>query len=67
MPPVFPPVVLWSVGVLGAIALVRLIRREHKRINDELERARATPVASKTERARHPTLRRDPRTGIYHP
>lgn len=62
--PVFPPLVLWTLGAFGAAALVRLIAREHRRINAELESARATPVG-KSERANYRTLRRDPRTGVY--
>lgn len=62
-----PPVLLWTVGVVGAIALVKFIRREYRRVNEELDQARMAPVASKAERAQHPTLKRDPRTGIYHP
>ncbi len=65
MPPLLPPVLLWSAGIVGAIAVVRFIRREYRRVNDELDQARTAPVASKTERAEHPTLRRDPRTGVY--
>ncbi len=60
-----PPLLLWTVGVVGAIALVKFIRREHRRVNDELDQTRMAPVTSKAERAQHPTLRRDPRTGIY--
>lgn len=62
--PVIPPLVLWTLGALGAAALVRLIAREHRRINAELERARATPIR-KSERANYRTLRRDARTGVY--
>ena len=62
--PFLPPLVLWTLGALGAAALVRLIAAEHRRINAELERARATPVR-KGGRARYRTLRRDPRTGVY--
>ena len=62
--PVLPPLLLWTLGALGAAALVRLIAKEHRRVNAELERARATPAA-KDERAKYRTLRRDPRTGVY--
>ena len=62
--PVIPPLVLWTLGALGAAALVRLIAREHRRVNTELERVRTTPV-QKDERAKYRTLRRDPRTGVY--
>ena len=62
--PVIPPMVLWTLGALGAAAFARLIAKEYRRINSELEQARATPVG-KTERANYRTLRRDPRTGVY--
>jgi hypothetical protein len=62
--PVIPPLVLWTLGALGAAALARLIAREYRRVNAELEQARATPV-QKDERAKYRTLRCDPRTGVY--
>jgi hypothetical protein len=62
--PAIPPLVLWTLGALGVAALTRLIAREHRRVNAELERARAEPVG-KRERAKYRTLRRDPRTGVY--
>jgi hypothetical protein len=65
--PLLPPVLLWTAGILGAIALVKFVRREHSRVNEELARARADSVSSKAERAAHPTLRRDPQTGVYRP
>jgi hypothetical protein len=66
MPPL-PPILLWTAGVVGAIALVKLISRERRRVNDELSALRTAPVADKAERERHPTLKRDPRTGVYRP
>ena len=62
--PVIPPLVLWTLGALGAAALVRLIAKEHRRVNAELERVRTTPV-QRDEREKYRTLRRDPRTGVY--
>jgi hypothetical protein len=62
--PIIPPLVLWTLGALGAAAFVRLIAREHRRVNAELERVRTAPV-QKDERAKYRTLRRDPRTGVY--
>ncbi len=67
MPPVLPPVLLWTAGIVGAIALARFIRREYRRVNEELDQVRMAPVASKAERDRHPTLKRDPHTGVYRP
>ncbi len=65
--PIIPQVVLWAAGAVATFALARIVRREYQRINEELEAARLSPVASKAERAQHPTLKRDPRTGIYRP
>jgi len=62
--PVIPPLVLWALGALGAAMLAKLATREHRRINEELEKARSTPVRE-SERANLRTLRRDPRTGVY--
>lgn len=64
--PVIPPVLLWTIGALGAAALMRLIVREHRRVNEELERARMQPVPEHA-RGAAATLRRDPRTGVYRP
>ena len=61
----FPPVLLWSAGVAGAVALFRLIRRENRRVNDELQSLRGVGIADSAERAGQPTLKRDPQTGIY--
>ena len=38
--PVIPPLVLWTLGALGAAAFARLIAKEYRRINAELEQAR---------------------------
>ncbi len=57
--------VLWAASAVAAFALARIARREYQRVNDELEELRLSPVASKAERGDHPTLRRDPRTGVY--
>ena len=62
--PVFPPLVLWALGALGAAALFKFATRERRRINEELEKVRAKPVPE-SERANYRTLRRDPRTGVY--
>jgi hypothetical protein len=64
--PPLPHLIAWTIGALGVAALVRLIAKEHRRVNDDLERVRDA-VADKNERARHPILKRDPRSGIYRP
>ena len=65
--PIIPQVVLWAAGAVATFALARIIRREYQRINEELEAARLSPAASSAERTQHPTLRRDPQTGVYRP
>ena len=64
--PPLPHLIAWTIGALGVAALVRLIAKEHRRVNDDLERVRDA-VTDKNERARHPILKRDPRSGIYRP
>lgn len=61
----FPPLLAVTLGALGAALLVRHITREWQRAKD-LERAETAPV-SKAESDKVPTLRRDPKTGIYRP
>ena len=61
--PALPPVVIWTLGVIGGAVLVKLCLRQWQRANADLDRARKVTV--QPERA--PTLRRDPRTGVYRP
>lgn len=65
MPPLFmPPVIAWTLGILGAAALAKLVVKEWRRVNAELH---PQPVTSMSERDRLPKLKRDPRSGIYRP
>jgi len=60
-----PPVIAWTLAAIGAAALSKVLVREWRRVNAELdahERA-AEPVVHE----QLPTLRRDPRTGVYRP
>ena len=61
---VVPPVVVWAVGIVGAAVVTRLIVKEWRRLNEELARAKAAPVAVKSNAA-IPRLWRDPVTGVY--
>ncbi len=63
---VVSPVVVWTVGMIGAAILVRLIAKEWQRANDELARVKTAPVAA-AQREAIPRLYRDPVTGIYRP
>jgi hypothetical protein len=60
-----PPVIAWTLAAIGAAAISKVLAREWRRVNAELDaNERATqPVASE----KLPTLRLDPNTGEYRP
>jgi hypothetical protein len=64
--PALPPLIAWTLGAIGSVLVMKLITREWRRINAELDRARPVRM-NDPERARLPMLRRDPRTGEYRP
>ena len=57
-----PPLIVWALGVVGAVALARLIVREARRINAELH-----PTAPASGDHDAVTLERDPAPGVYRP
>ena len=59
-----PAVVVWVLGAVGAVVLIKLFNREWQRVNAELDRANPVRVTD-PERDGVPTLRRDPATGEY--
>ncbi|MDO9413175.1 MAG: hypothetical protein Q7T81_11440 [Pseudolabrys sp.] len=59
------PLVKWSLVSLGGAMVVTWVVKEARRINDELEQRRVRVRV--TDRAKRPTLRRDPHTGEYRP
>jgi hypothetical protein len=61
------PVVILSLGLVGAAALMRWCVREVHRVNGDLEAVRAQAAVDPIDRRNLPTLRRDPRTGEYRP
>jgi hypothetical protein len=64
MPPIIiPPLVIWAIGVVGAAALARFVKSEWQRVNAEVRPNEA--AGDRVDRKRLPTLRRDPRTGVY--
>jgi hypothetical protein len=66
MPPlVIPPLVKIALGTAGAAAIVHWAVKEARRINAELDRARAVKVVDPIRREALPTLRRDPSTGEW--
>ena len=64
--PSLPPIIAWTLGAIGAVVVMKLISREWQRVNTELDEAQPVRVTD-PERARLPTLRRDPVTGEYRP
>lgn len=58
------PVLVWVLGAIGAVVLIKLFNREWQRVNDELDRANPVRV-NESDRRGMPTLRRDPVTGEY--
>ena len=60
---VIPPLVKWTLGALGAAAVVHWVVKEVRRVNEELDQAKARVRVS--DRKLYPTLKRDPRTGEY--
>ena len=60
-----PTATLWVLGAAGTVVIARLLAKEWQRVNAALHPTRAAPVNDKMARAQLPTLRRDPRTGIY--
>jgi hypothetical protein len=57
-----PPLIVWALGVVGVMALARVIVREARRINAELH-----PAAPAHADGESVTLERDPKTGVYRP
>jgi hypothetical protein len=60
---VIPPLVKWTLGALGAAVVVHWVVKEVRRVNEELDQAKARVRVA--DRKVYPTLRRDPSTGEY--
>ena len=66
MPPVIiPPLVKWALAAIGGAAIVHWVTKEIRRVNEEIERARAASSMDAMGRKKLPTLRRDPVTGEW--
>jgi hypothetical protein len=61
-----PPVFGWTAGLVAAVALTRVLIKEWRRVNEVLH-PRKVATNDRVRRDAIPTLRRDPRTGIYRP
>ena len=62
MPFVFPPLIAWTLGVLGAAAVAKVLVKEWRRVNAELNTGERPADAEPM-----PKLRRDPTSGVYRP
>ena len=58
-----PPVIIWAIGTIGAVALAKIIAKAARGANAELDSIRREGAAEKPiER-----LERDPASGAYRP
>jgi hypothetical protein len=66
MPPfAIPP--LAAAAVLAAVIVGRWAVREFRRVNGELDAPKTAKAKAPADRRHLPTLRRDPKTGVYRP
>ena len=61
----FPPLIAWTLGAVGAVFMSKLLARQWRRVNDELEAHARAAEQMRPQEVR--TLRRDPQTGVYRP
>ena len=61
-----PPIIVWVLGAVGAVAAAKWLAGEARRINAELYPAHDV-LAEAMDREGLATLRRDPATGVYRP
>lgn len=62
MPLFIPPALVGALGVLGAVAAVRVIAKQWRRVNAELH-----PPENSRDGGGIAWLERDPATGVYRP
>jgi hypothetical protein len=60
-----PPVIMWILGAAGAVVLVKWLAKESRRVNGELDAAKAGSVGESAAERR--SLKRDPDSGVYRP
>lgn len=61
-----PTVLLWVIRAVGGVLLARAVRRASQQVNAEL-RDREAGTFGEPAREAIPTLKRDPKTGVYRP
>jgi hypothetical protein len=63
-----PPVIAWTLAAIGAVAVSKVLAREWRRVNAELDaQEQASERSQAGARDELPTLRRDPASGVYRP
>jgi hypothetical protein len=62
-----PPLIIFALGAMGAVVLVRWCVKEVHRVNSELDEVRAQTPAEPLDRNTLPKLKPDPETGEYRP
>jgi hypothetical protein len=65
MPIVISPMLVLTLGILGAAVIAKVVAKGWRRVKEDLhgrESLREAPVREKI-----PVLRRDPKSGIYRP
>ena len=65
MPIVISPVLAWTLGLLGAAVIAKVVAKEWRRVNADLDARESLREAPAREKI--PVLRRDPKSGIYRP
>jgi hypothetical protein len=61
------PLLALTLGMFGAVTLVRWCAKEVRRVNAELDGMRARSAVEPIDRNTLPKLKRDPMTGEYRP
>jgi hypothetical protein len=64
--PMLPPVIGWTAVAIAAVGITSLLVKEWRRVNAMLDGG-LVGAGGDLPRNAYPTLRRDPRTGIYRP
>jgi hypothetical protein len=60
-----PPVIAWTLAAIGAVAISKVLARQWRRVNAELDAHGRAAGQGASEKL--PTLRLDPNTGEYRP
>jgi hypothetical protein len=60
-----PPVIAWTLGAVGAVFFSKLLAREWRRVNAELDAMERATAPMRPQEIRK--LRRDPESGVYRP